>query len=108
MQVPDAQGGRWGVSAQVYRCIREDLNGAIPAMGAIAKQLGLSERSLQRRLGDEGTSYRELVDQVRRDLAQLFLSQGVARDEVARRLAYAETASFTRSLLRWRKNSPPR
>ncbi len=103
-----AQGGHRGLSAQVYRRIREELDGAIPPMGGIAKRLGQSSRSLQRHLSEEGTSYRELVDQVRRDLAQHWLSEGLARDEVARRLAYAETASFTRSLLRWRQKTSAR
>jgi AraC-like DNA-binding protein len=101
-----AQGCRRGVAAQVYRLLREGLAGQIPAIGQIGKKLGLSERSLQRRLGEEGTSYRELVDQVRRDLARVLLAQEVPRDEIARRLAYAETASFTRSLSRWVR--PPR
>lgn len=101
-----AQGCRRGVAAQVYRLVREELDGQIPPLGRIGKRLGQSERSLQRRLGEEGTSYRELVDQVRRDLARLLLAQKVPRDEIARRLAYAETASFSRSLARWAK--PPR
>lgn len=96
-----AQGCRRGIAAQVYRLVREELDGQIPPLGRLGKQLGLSERSLQRRLGEEGTSYRELVDQVRRDLARLLLAQKVPRDEIARRLAYAETASFSRSLSRW-------
>jgi AraC-like DNA-binding protein len=103
-----AQGGRRGLSAEVYRRIRDELDGTIPKMGRIAKLLGQSERSLQRSLCDEGTSYRELVDQVRRDLAAKWLAEGLARDEVARRLAYAETASFTRSLLRWRREPSSR
>lgn len=101
-----AQGCRRGVAAQVYRLVREELDGQIPPLARIGKRLGQSERSLQRRLGEEGTSYRELVDQVRRDLARLLLAQKVPRDEIARRLAYAETASFSRSLSRWAR--PPR
>lgn len=101
-----AQGYRRGVAAQVYRLVREELDGQIPPLARIGKRLGQSERSLQRRLGEEGTSYRELVDQVRRDLARLLLAQKVPRDEIARRLAYAETASFSRSLSRWAR--PPR
>lgn len=96
-----AQGCRRGLSAQVYRLIREELDGELPAMSGIARRLGMSERSLQRHLEEEGTSYRALIDQVRRDGARLMLSQNVSRDEIARRLAYAETASFTRSLARW-------
>lgn len=95
------QGLRRGTAAQVYRQIRQGLDGAVPEVGPIARRLGLSARSLQRRLDEEGTSYRELVDQVRRDLARLYLAQGASRDDVALRLGYAETASLTRALSRW-------
>lgn len=102
-----AQGCRRGVAAQTYRLIREGLDGQIPDVGSVSRRLGLSPRSLQRRLEEEGTSYRGLVDQVRRDIARLLLSQGIAREDIAPRLAYAETASLTRSLARWSRPSRP-
>ena len=59
------QGNRSGVAALVYRALREPLDERVPAVGKIARTLAMSPRSLQRALGEEGTSYRELVDQVR-------------------------------------------
>jgi AraC-like DNA-binding protein len=96
-----AQGGHAGLAGQIYRLVREGLNGTIPDVDVIARRVGMSRRSLQRRLDEERTSFRDIVDQVRRDVAVRFLSQGVPRDEIARLLGYAETTSLTRALLRW-------
>ena len=53
----------------VARLVRAMLQEGVPAREAVAQQLGLSERSLHRRLEALGTSYREILDTVRRELA---------------------------------------
>lgn len=97
---------RTGVAGQV----RDELVRApaqVPDVAEMARRLSVSERTLRRRLADEGTSYRALVDEVREALAEeLLATQSLSVEQVARRLGYAETASFTHAFTRWKGRSP--
>ena len=79
---------------------------AMPDIGDVAAALAVSERTLRRRLTGEGTSFRALVDEVREALAEELLGAGLGVEQVARRLGYAETASFTHAFTRWKGRSP--
>lgn len=76
--------------------------------GDLANAFGLHERTLQRRLKGEGTSFEALRDDVRRDLAREHLAQGnVPLGHIAEMLGYAEASAFTRACQRW-FGAPPR
>ena len=80
--------------------------GEITAEGA-AKQLGLSRQTLFRRLKDEGTSYSELLDALRSEMAQEYLKGGkAALNEVAYLVGYSDAASFTKAFKRWTGKTP--
>ena len=80
---------------------------AMPDVAAVATSLAMSERTLRRRLREEGTSFRALADEIREALAEELLRTGsLSVEEVARRLGYAETASFTHAFTRWKGVSP--
>ncbi len=79
---------------------------SMPGIAEVAGALNLSERTLRRRLAEEGTSFRGLVDEVREALAEELLGTGLGVEQVARRLGYAETASFTHAFTRWKGASP--
>jgi AraC-like DNA-binding protein len=82
-------------------------SGRIHAAREVAEHLGLSERTLHRRLAVEGYSYRRLDERVRRNLAERLLSDsGLALDSIARQLGYAEAASFSRAFKRWTGQAP--
>ena len=69
--------------------------------------MGLSARTLSRRLGEEGTSFRNIQDEVRRELALALLGDpGKSIAEVAFFLGYAEPAPFHRSFKRWTGTTP--
>ncbi len=73
----------------------------------IAGELCMGSRSLRRKLEDEGTSFRLLVDEVRVALAdELLLTTNMKLHEVAARLGYSEPASFTHAYKRWKGISP--
>lgn len=72
----------------------------------IAGRLGVSERTLHRRLAAEGTSYRELIERVRKAAALRLLEQPRSLEEVADLLGYASTQSFQRAFRRWMGTSP--
>jgi AraC-like DNA-binding protein len=86
--------------AQLFR------SGAI-GLPALAKSLGVSERTFQRRLREEGTSLQELVDNVRAELSLSLLGDtDLSLAEVADRLGYASLGAFSRAFRRWRGVSP--
>lgn len=81
--------------------------GEMPSAATIAHELNLSERTLYRRLDDEGTSVRALRAEVHSTLAtDLLANAGLTVEEVAKRLGYAETASFSRAFKAWTGRSP--
>ncbi|MEM7344178.1 MAG: helix-turn-helix transcriptional regulator [Chloroflexota bacterium] len=73
----------------------------------IAAELGLSKRTLQRRLSMENITFKELLDLYRQEQARLLLQNG-ARDmgRVAYALGYSEQSSFNRAFRRWAGQSP--
>lgn len=76
---------------------------------AVARTLRLSVRTLQRRLGDAGTTYRDALDTVRGELAREYLHDGrVAISEVALLLGFADQRSFHRAFERWTGETPGR
>jgi AraC-like DNA-binding protein len=78
----------------------------MPGIARVAGALHVSERTLRRQLAAEGASYRGLVEEVRETLAEELLRAGLPVQQVARRLGYAETASFTHAFTRWKGSSP--
>jgi AraC-like DNA-binding protein len=83
--------------------------GERPAVERVAKALGMSPRSLQRRLGELGTSYQKLLDDVRRRSARrLLASTDLAAGEVAFLLGFEELNSFTRAFHHWEGTTPAR
>jgi AraC-like DNA-binding protein len=100
----DRRRSRTPVSEQVRQRLLRPQAGA--QMTRVAAALGLAPRSLHRRLADEGTSFRGLVDEVREALAEEMLAQRMTVDEVAERLGYAEASSFVHAFRRW-KGVPP-
>jgi AraC-like DNA-binding protein len=67
----------------------------------------MTARTLQRHLGEEGSSYKILLDEVRLEIARTALSQSdEAIADIAQRLGYAEPRSFHRSFKQWTGLTP--
>lgn len=77
-----------------------------PQMEGLAAELGMAPRTLHRHLAAEGTSFRQLVDEVRQALAEEMLAHRMTVDEVAERLGYSEASSFVHAFKRWNGISP--
>ncbi|MCU0254469.1 MAG: AraC family transcriptional regulator [Acidobacteria bacterium] len=91
----------------VRRVLWQEMPGGRAAIGSIAARLGLSGRSLQRRLAEEGTSYKEVLDSFRRGMARRLLHErDVAIYEVAYLLGYSDPSAFHRAFRRWHGDSP--
>lgn len=96
-----------GMTDRVRGAVRVSL-GASPTLGDTARVLGVSGRTLQRRLQLEGTSFAEVLDGVRRELARDHLARGLELADVASRLGYADTTAFHHAFRRWTGSSPGR
>lgn len=73
-----------------------------PTIGEIAKYLGMSTRTLNRRLEISGISFREILERSLQERTEALLKQGqLSRGEIAERLGYKDQASFSRAIRRW-------
>jgi len=73
----------------------------------VAKAVGLSTRTLSRRLADEGTTYEEVVDQLRRSLALQYIKEpSMSVSQIAWLLGYEGSTSFNHAFRRWTGRSP--
>lgn len=94
-----------GVSDSVRAAI-VDMFPSTPRTPELASALHLSERSLRRRLSGEGTSVRALITEVRHEFAKELLAEGMGVADVAYRLGYAETSSFSHAFRNWTGRAP--
>jgi len=86
---------------QVEAIIRSS-TGAIPQFPLVAETLNMSPRTLHRRLTEEGTTYRKMVENLRKRLAKEYLTETqLGQKEVAYLLGYAEPANFYHAFQRW-------
>ncbi|MBX2798356.1 MAG: AraC family transcriptional regulator [Myxococcales bacterium] len=90
----------------IRRAIREELPGREPTLAATARRLGVSERSLQRRLADASTNFRDLLGEERMAWAQSLLRRPLPVQEVAHLLGYSEQSAFARAFRRWTGRTP--
>lgn len=91
----------------VRRQLAEGMAHGGASLEGAARQLNLSARSLQRRLGEHGTRFADLLDEVRRELALRYVAQPrLALGEVAYLLGFAEPSSFHRAFKRWTGMTP--
>jgi AraC-like DNA-binding protein len=92
--------------ARVYHSLGAMLDERHTDVEGLAKRLGMSKRSLQRALGELGTSHSGLLDQLRRERAMQLLSRGHRVTDVASALGFAAPSAFFRAYRRWTGTSP--
>ncbi len=102
-----AQLERDNIAASTKALLVKQLPSGSATEGGIAKALNLSVRTMQRRLTDEGTTFKQLLDNTRRELAlQYIRDQTVSINEMTYLLGYSELANFSRAFKRWTGQSP--
>jgi len=84
------------------------VNPALPTVKRLADHLNISERQLQRRLQREGTSYTEIVQLMKKELAATYLVQDMSVKEVGYTLGYSSPGAFIKSFKKWYGVSPLR
>jgi AraC-like DNA-binding protein len=100
-------GSEVSFSQCVLSFIRQNLGTGSLDLEVAARALGSSRRSFQRKLKQEATSYRDLVQQARRDLAEhLLLDTEITSTEAAYVLGYSEHCVFHRAFQKWHGGAP--
>jgi AraC-like DNA-binding protein len=98
---------RRSLADDVRTALSQRISGERPAVEKVARALGMSPRTLQRRLEQLGTSYQELLDDVRRRSARRLLANtDLDSGEVAFLLGFEELNSFTRAFRTWEGTTP--
>ena len=73
----------------------------------VAKDLGMSVRSLQRKLAEESTSFRDLLDASRQEMALGYIRDpGIELSEIAFLLGFSDQSAFSRAYKRWTGETP--
>lgn len=97
------------MNARVRAIIPEYFADGEPRRAAVARALGMSERTLQRRLEAEGASFRQILDDTRKELAQKYFEQrDVSLAHIAYLLGFNDQSSFFRAAKRWFGMTPQR
>lgn len=95
------------IAFRVKSQIGKNLSGGVPKLSDVARALGMSARTLQRKLSDEGAVFQDLVDQARRELSERLLrTTQYPLVEIAFLTGFAEQSGFTRAFKRWAGETP--
>ncbi|WP_275400578.1 AraC family transcriptional regulator [Seongchinamella sediminis] len=81
--------------------------GVFPSIEIVAEQMHMSSSTVRRRLRDEGSSYRVLLDEIRFGLAREYLAETrLPLEEISELLGYSEPGNFSHAFRRWSGESP--
>lgn len=93
--------------AQVREAVFAELGPTGPSLSQVATRISMSTRVLQRRLSEEGTTFRDVVESVRAQVACARLAQTRTRlDTLANDLGYSDVGGFVRAFKRWTGHTP--
>lgn len=107
LQGQEHEHGSAGLEAQVEEAISARLSGGSATLAIVAADLGMSPRTLSRKLAQAGTSYFTLLEELRKALAIRYLREsGLALAEIAFLLGYSGLSSFSEAFRRWTGKSP--
>jgi AraC-like DNA-binding protein len=94
------------LTSQIRRLLGRDCS-HWPDLEVVARQLHTSPQTLRRRLHEEGSSFQELKDQLRRDLALYHLGRGeLSIQDIAEQLGFSEPSAFHRAFKKWTGLTP--
>ena len=97
----------WTVGDRVKDRLAPLLQGETPSLETVAEQLGMTHWTLRRRLREEGTGFRELLDETRRELASDYIRETrTSISEIAWLLGFANPAAFHKAWKRWFGTTP--
>jgi len=102
-RIEQKQGFASLVKQSVVRLVKPEF----PTIEQVAGHLNLSLRTLQRRLKEEGFTYKQLIDELKKEFALGYLKRpDLSINDIAYLLSYADTSAFIRSFKRWTNQTP--
>lgn len=106
---PSPRAGVSDFQRHVRVAIEDRLSSGPPLIGDVARAVRTSARTLQRRLAEEGLSFQELLDEVRRDVSIRHVERSeLPLSAIAQMVGYAQQSAFFRSFRRWTGTTPSR
>lgn len=103
----EPQASILSINYQIREKLGDDFRQDLPSFEELTDLLGMSARTLRRRLEKEGTSYQRIKDNARRDVAISLLSHcGLTVSEVAEQVGFSDPSAFHRSFKKWTGQSP--
>jgi AraC-like DNA-binding protein len=97
---------RIGIAGKIRALLLRDIANP-PTGAAVARLLGVNERSLRRQLRQQGLSFRGLLDEIRTQIALKYLrTTKLANEEIAVALGFSDAANFRRAFHRWTNKAP--
>ena len=104
LRVSDAQAT---MGERIKAALKSRLAGGWPELAEVARQLAISQRTMQRRIEEEGTTFRDLLSEAKQELGrQLMLQPSMEIEEVSFLLGFKETSSFYRAFREWEGMTP--
>jgi len=95
------------VTEQVRRLVRVLLLTSVGSLGSLSELLNMTPRTLARRLAAEGTSFKQISDEVHYSVARQYLANtALSITEVSLAMKYSEASAFTRAFRGWAGQSP--
>jgi AraC-like DNA-binding protein len=105
-ELEDRVGGA-ALGERVSSAVKRALAGRRPSLSDVARDLGTSARTLQRRLAESGLTFQQLVEDARREMARHYLAQpAMELIETAYLLGFEDSNSFFRAFHQWEGTSP--
>jgi AraC-like DNA-binding protein len=96
-----------GLASKIRRALVERMPWRYPNLEAIATELAMEPRTLRRKLEAQGTTYRQILADVRRRLAIDYLRRtSMTTEEIATRLGYSDASNFRYAFVRWTGRTP--
>jgi AraC-like DNA-binding protein len=96
-----------GMVERVRSTLLESLPAGVVSMQAVSRKLGVSTRTLQRRLQDEGTTFQQTLDTLRDSLAHHYLrNTAMSSAEISFLLGFEDSNSFARAFQSWTGSTP--
>lgn len=91
---------------QVVKTIYQLIDPKLPDLSTVASNLNLSDRTLQRKLSQEGSSYKRIITQVKMNLAEDYLGQNLSIKETSYLMGYSEPTAFVFAFKKWFNDTP--
>ena len=107
-RAPDVDRSGWSLRDRVWHVLGGMLGRGRPTVGRVARQLGVSPRTLQRHLEREGTSFVQVLDEFRHTVSRRYLEElGTPKQQVSDLLGFSDPRAFRRALRRWQTRRTP-